>query len=319
MNKTTLVIIYNHRFDRNIPIIDELYGSRFSKIYHLVPFYDGDRPNVIPVFETSFYFQGYIPQAAHVLNKLDCDNFLFIGDDVILNPEINEFSVHEIFRVKQSDGFIPWSWGFAQNMSLEYANSIPAINAMKMQDILLHHVPDIHSHIPNLQDYKEKLKKHNLFPNKKIKFKHVFGETKLVHSKFKQSIKIYFKQFFKNEQYPLLASYSDIFIVSKDNFLEFSRICEITRQSRLWVEFAIPLAVLSSHEKVVFEEDINWTGTTYWDKVWKGSHFNPKQNKSSSEFKLRFPNPISSLDELNSTFNENELYIHPIKLSQLDI
>ena len=46
-----LIIIYNHRFDQNIEKLNKIYGERFSKIYHLVPFYDGDLPNVIPVFE----------------------------------------------------------------------------------------------------------------------------------------------------------------------------------------------------------------------------------------------------------------------------
>lgn len=37
-----LVIIHNHRYDANIPRLDEIYKSRFSHIFHLVPFYDGN-------------------------------------------------------------------------------------------------------------------------------------------------------------------------------------------------------------------------------------------------------------------------------------
>ena len=62
VKRIALVVIYNHRFDGNISIVEDLYRERFSNIFHLVPFYDGDRPDVIPVYENSFQFQGYIAQ-----------------------------------------------------------------------------------------------------------------------------------------------------------------------------------------------------------------------------------------------------------------
>ena len=54
MGSVALVVIYNHRYDGNISIVEDLYRERFREIFHLVPFYDGDRPNVIPVYESSF-------------------------------------------------------------------------------------------------------------------------------------------------------------------------------------------------------------------------------------------------------------------------
>ena len=57
-----LIIIYNHRYDSNVSILEGIYKERFSDIFHLMPFYDGDKPNVIPVYENSRYFQGYIAQ-----------------------------------------------------------------------------------------------------------------------------------------------------------------------------------------------------------------------------------------------------------------
>jgi hypothetical protein len=38
-----LVIIYNHRYDKNIDILESIYANRFSNIFHIVPFYDGDK------------------------------------------------------------------------------------------------------------------------------------------------------------------------------------------------------------------------------------------------------------------------------------
>src|ERR1017187_1011042 len=93
MNKVPLIIIYNHRFDDNIEKLEKIYRDRFSTIFHLVPFYDGDLTNVIPVFERSYYFHGYIPQALRILKKINCSHYFFVSDDVLLHPSINENNV----------------------------------------------------------------------------------------------------------------------------------------------------------------------------------------------------------------------------------
>lgn len=59
MEKIALLIIYNHRYDKNIPILDKIYEGRFSYVYHVVPFYDGDRENVIAVYENSYVLFGH--------------------------------------------------------------------------------------------------------------------------------------------------------------------------------------------------------------------------------------------------------------------
>ena len=42
LSMVSLVIIFNHRFDKNIKILKTLYNGRFDNITFLVPFYDGD-------------------------------------------------------------------------------------------------------------------------------------------------------------------------------------------------------------------------------------------------------------------------------------
>ena len=48
--KVCLVVIFNHRFDRNLPALRKIYGERFAGIRFLVPFYDGSDADVIPVY-----------------------------------------------------------------------------------------------------------------------------------------------------------------------------------------------------------------------------------------------------------------------------
>jgi len=62
MRKPALVIIYNHRHVQNIEPLERLYTDRFSRIFHLVPFYDGRRENVVPGYENSRFFKAMSPK-----------------------------------------------------------------------------------------------------------------------------------------------------------------------------------------------------------------------------------------------------------------
>lgn len=68
--KVALLVVYNHRYDKNIARMRELYAKRFSHIYHIMPFYDGQKQDVIPVYESSYCFSGYLSQAyTHIGDK----------------------------------------------------------------------------------------------------------------------------------------------------------------------------------------------------------------------------------------------------------
>ena len=62
----TLVIVFNHRYDKNIAALEKIYRKKFFNIKFLVPFYNGDREDVIPIYENSHYFQGYFAQGYHL-------------------------------------------------------------------------------------------------------------------------------------------------------------------------------------------------------------------------------------------------------------
>lgn len=305
--KTPLIIIYNHRFDANIPKLEKIYAGRFSTIYHLVPFYDGDLPNVIPVFEQSFYFQGYIPQAIHKLKHLQGSHLAFIGDDLILHPSIDENNILLELNVSSNEGFLPFAWGSLSEISMEWANIFPSINAFYSEDLLLHHAPKWASKLPNGEEAKRKFTEHG-FNTGKLLFKNLKKNNNTFnYSRRNISFKQYLNLFLKKRRtlpYPMLAAYSDIFIVSKESLSVFSEYCELFRQMRLWVEVALPTALLLSHEKVKFEKDSKWIGTTYWE------------NSNIQDMKTRFEKVGFSLNDLLASYKSNELYIHPVKLSQ---
>lgn len=302
-----LIIIYNHRFDQNIKKLDKIYEERFSNIYHLVPFYDGDLPNVIPVFEESFYFQGYVPQCKYIIEKIECEHFLFIGDDLILNPALNENNVIEELKLEKGSGFLPWQWGMLSEISMEWPNLFQSINSFYMDDVLMHHAPNWKNELPSREDAVKIFEKYNLNTGK-LKFKNLKGNKRnYKYNRFKLTRKNYFR-LLKNRRrtlpYPLLAAYSDIFIVSKENLESFSKYCELFRRMKLWVEVALPTAMLLSHRDVKFEKDGDWNGTTYWE------------NENIDEMNSRFERLNYHFPSFEKDMATNELYVHPVKLSK---
>src|SRR6476620_3999100 len=106
-NSVALVIVFNHRYDKNIPLLDSIYEDRFSNIYYLVPFYDGDKENVIPVYESSFQFQGYMAQGFKHYFREEYEHYLFVADDLLLHPAIDELNYKEHFGLTNDSSFIP--------------------------------------------------------------------------------------------------------------------------------------------------------------------------------------------------------------------
>jgi hypothetical protein len=106
-------------------------------------------------------------------------------------------------------------------------------------------------------------------------------------------------------QYPLIAStYSDLFIVSGDALKKFSHYCGVFAAARLFVEIALPTALALSAKKLNTSSDIPFHcselgGGGYSDDI--------KQVINSCNFDIA---------ELLKKFPENELYIHPVKLSK---
>ena len=90
MINPALIFIYNHCYPENIDPLERIHGKRFKDIYHLMPFYEGKkRKNVIPVYDNSFYFHSFIPQGLNEYYKEEYTHYIFVADDLLLNPQIN--------------------------------------------------------------------------------------------------------------------------------------------------------------------------------------------------------------------------------------
>lgn len=307
MTDICLIVVYNFRYDDNIEKIEKIYGNRFNTIYHLVPFYDGSKANVIPVFEHSFYFQGYFPQGLSKYFSEKYSHYVFIADDLILHPKINQNNIVNELNISNNEAFLAKNWGVLSDVTFEWDNFFPALNSFYQDEILEHHEVDWKNELPEMKVAQEYFKQNKLTINKiGIKnFKGYKGDYK--YNRFKPSIPKYLKLLLKRRRslpYPILTGYSDFIVVPASTVKEFCRICEVFRRMRLWVEAAIPTALVLCNNQLVTTTETNYTGTEYW--VNKNAYLLAERTKKCD-------NKINIL--LNS-FGENELYIHPIKLSQ---
>ena len=105
MKQIALIVIYNSPYEKNIPVIEAIYHKRFSNIYHLVPFYQGNQTNVIPVYGEGEYFQNFLPQALPYFFNEQYKHYFFIADDLLINPRINENNFVETMRLDDDSCF----------------------------------------------------------------------------------------------------------------------------------------------------------------------------------------------------------------------
>ena len=302
--KVAFIIIYNHRFDQNIEVLEKVYASRFSHIFHLMPFYTGDRPNVIPVYENSYYFQGFIAQAYRSFYREDFTHYFFIADDMILNPRVNERNFTEEMPLPPGFSFISQfnsynnnSDGFWNRVNLAYEWKIRQ-NGLQMT-----------GELPSPATAVEKFKKLHL-PSGPLRFEQIW-ETPKTFAEWATAIvtkPAFCLRFLGSKirgetfqlSYPLVGGYSDIFVVDAEAIKKFSHYCGVFAAGKLFVEHAIPTALVLSTEMIITCRNMKLRGKALWNRRELG-----ELDKFGS-----------SLAKLMGDFPRDYLYLHPIKLSR---
>jgi len=297
MSQVTLAIIFNHKFNRNIPILFDIYKKRFSKIVFIVPFFkegeiDGEY-TIIPVYETSYSFQGYIDQAIHYLGDSESDHIIFIGDDLILHPDINETNYYEYFDLdedtsfnvevcKINERFENYIWNFKR-----ISENLLRLNGDRFVTTK--------EEIPSINEAYD------------IALKKGYKDFGLVGSDYYHSVGVitklkclYFSKKHK-KSYPAFGGYSDLTIVSSKDIKCFAHYCGVFAAMGVFVEVAIPTAMVLSCRKIKTAKDIKYIRGDLWG-------MDVKENFANSYEK--------SFKKLTENWPKAKLFIHPIKLSQ---
>jgi hypothetical protein len=301
-----LIIIYNHKYDKNIKLLEQLYKNRFSTIYHLAPFYTGDRENVIPVYENSKCFQGYVAQALNRFHNEHFTHYFFVADDMILHPDINENNYFEYFNLDAEKSFLPEFFSIYRSDRF-WPHAKEAVFFQLLQEGI-----EVKNELPDAVDAENRLLKNGaisrpLQQETLLKWKHLYG--KLNRNMFYKKNRDPFLHWLKDSilkkryslNYPLVGGYSDIFIVSAQSIRLFSHYCGVFAALNLFVEIALPTSLAFSSEKIVTEKDLSIQGKPLW-KPEIDEYLQPYQH---------------NLERLLKNFPD-VLYIHPVKLSQWD-
>lgn len=299
--KIALLVLYNHRYDKNIPRIESIYAARFTNVFQLVPFYDGNKENVIAVYESSHHFQSYIAQAYQRLKEKGFTHYFVVADDMIINPAITENNLFEFTGISDDHCFIhnqrelhkklDGYWYHLYNAydytihqkGLEISNILPKEAEAKR--------------ILNQQGFKLK----NLNTCLLIKLFFWF----LTH-KYIQILPKAFLAFFKSRKlkYPLIAGWSDILILPDNIMSLFCTYCGAFAASNLFVETAIPTALSLCTDKITTSKDLDLHSIHIIDKL-------PQQEQDLFYKKYEY-----NLNKLLSEYPQDHFFIHPIKLSK---
>lgn len=286
MRKTALLIIYNHRYDQNINRLESIYKGRFTHIFHIIPFYDGHLSNVIPVYESSYYFSGYLSQAYTHLRGMEFTHFFVVADDMIINPALNENNMLEEMGLNKDECYIDY---LIKLQELDY----PWRQTEAMKYVVKQRGVEVSNILPSIAEAKVQFEKYNI-PYSAIPIR------PLIERHIKYILK-YFLNFRRRQlDYPLVGGYADILLLTANMMDKFTLYCGAFAATRLFVEFAIPTALVLSTDKLKFTTDIKMKSGVMW----------PPQDKYFGE-KYGY-----SLSKLIAEYPEDILYFHPVKLSK---
>lgn len=299
MTKAILAIIYNHRYDANIPILDRLYQDRFSRVFHLVPFYQGTAANVVPVYENSFRFQGYLAQSFKYLRETEAEHIVFAADDLILNPRLNESNITESLNIVPDGSYIDaypfsaltWCWPNAQfalrfpecATGAEGRRYLPAYQ--EAFDLLARH----------FENFSTAIRRRVLYRSPRDLF-----YSGLTIRRFPRIFLRYLLNKPAFLPYPLVMGYSDFFVVARESLEPLAHYCGLFAAMNLFAEIALPTALLFSSSRVKTRLPANLSKGDIWDPA------------TLENLKSRHEN---RLDLLLKDFPD-KAYLHPIKLSQ---
>lgn len=312
MNEVCLIVIFNHRYDRNLPVLEEMYQDRFSNRFYLVPFYDGDMENVIPVYGRSIFFQGYIAQGAQCFVKKEFKHYLFIADDMVLHPQINEKNYREFFEVEDGQSFIS-ELRPMQDMGTFWIGTISAMFYFKKQKYI-----ECSNELPSEERAIELLNNQGALV-RPLTRKEIFGDFSLRTDSLGNKARLLlrcltrlrhpFKKRYKLP-YPTVGSYSDIVLVSAGDMKKFAHYCGVFASTTLFAEVAIPTALgLAAQKKVRVEKEMKRKGRAYWSG---GGPFYYSDEYHWDNLDRDYQN----LDDMFARFPDSQLFIHPVKLSK---
>jgi hypothetical protein len=313
-----LCIVFNHPFPENIPLLERIYRKRFKKLKFIIPFYrDVDNDDVITVYRGSYHHQGFATDAWHKLKGISCSHFIFLQDDVFLNPLLHSDNVLEHLGVGAKDGFInqigslrfdagSWHWILGIVWKYFYPRNMLSGSGVDSLETLFRYFPPIEEANRIMEHYgvgkpavwcnQDSLREGSIvldipyFATRDRTL--VRGLNRIiVASLFDTAAEKRLIEF----PYPLALSAwgADFFVVPKDNFDTYQHYCGILAAACIFAEVSVPTALILACDNVVTAA--NRPGAFEW--IWT-----PDRNDLGGQLIERLSDP-------------NLIAVHPVKLS----
>ncbi len=337
--KAALIVIYNHNYEKNIEKIKRIYGSRFSCLLQLMPFYRGDDPTVIPVYEASWQFQGYLQQALPaIMQQKDCSHYVFVGDDFILNPELNEWNICDKLGLDENCAYVDkmdlvdedhlenalWpQYSFNKFLCplnrCEFHRFIPSLEEARaccvrhgydwkkgVRGYYLHHCMEekrFNSKGINMY-YKLRYRRGmaNFFAGLEIGLRKLFGcKVDEDAIRLKHNQKLTKRKLTTEYHYPLFHGFVDIMAIPVHKMEEFAYVCGVFAAGRVFVETAAPTALVLTMDKIRTFNDLNCERVIVWGDDQRDALVTEHQG---------------SFAHLTEHWPAEVIYYHPVKLSQ---
>lgn len=304
------VIVFNHKYEQNIPKLRAIYKDKFDHITFLMPFGDETQDDVVPVYDSSYRFEGYLAQGYHHFARPHYSHYVFAGDDLILHPRLSQDNL--VAELGLQDGQSGYIKGLNPLLDLhfDWPHMLPAMKALVRlgQGGYVNAWPELPSGDEALQTLRAQGHEfsplnwrqwHDLIRGHQVRG-HQIGLRHRLRSAWWLARHGARRGY--SLPFPLLQGYSDFVVVPAAHIRQFCRLCGVFSALDLFAEVAIPTALALSCPRVVTEKDTSWHGVEIWDQ--------------ETLQRLLQQNNFS-LPQMLQSYGDNQLYLHPLKLSKL--
>ena len=274
-------------------------------------------PDVISVHHGSYLFQGFFGEARHVLAELACDAYVIVGDDLILNVNLDENNIHTKMNLRESHAYI-------KNLASLYDSPISLSRNRTTYRAFFPDGFQWENALPSSRDAFVRSGKYPIshkplglrnFPLPWTRAGLSSLATALSWFLCRDHARRLFFHTCKAVPYPAFYSYSDFLIIPGKEWEPFAKYCEATTAMQMFVEAAIPLAMVLACTRV----------ETEFEYGEKHDALSPRRRMRMRGVELpwqgaarqRFEESFSmDFDKLVDGFDSETLYYHPVKLSR---
>ncbi len=264
----------------------------------------GNRKDVVPVYGNSLYFQGFFAEGAQAFIEKRHTHYIFVADDLLLNPVLGERSILDILGIGAATLFIT-NLRPPHQMWRGYPHIRKVLSWTKHTTGV-----EYRTLLPSNEEAKARFATHGLTADRvpgSVLNQPVGWYGASPGSLWLAAKRLMLNAFYSTKSwelpYPLLYGYADFLIVDASAIEEFCYLCGVFAAMNVFVEFAAATALVLAAKAVKTDDSSTsgFRGYMTWDSA------------SLDQIYARYE---GDLTRLMAGFPPKQTFIHPIKLSK---